>query len=92
MLGLAKLGPASWSYYARESTREDYWAGSGEEHGTWLGRGSAAAGLEGRMSTDELRRLFGEGRHPTTGEVLGRPLGERSVAGFALSLSPPKSV
>ena len=44
----------------------------------------------------ELARLFDEGRHPVTGEGLGRPYrhdAERTVVtGFALSFSPPKSV
>ena len=45
MLGLAKMGPASWRYYASEigAGHDDYWTAGGEDSGRWVGAGSAAA-------------------------------------------------
>ena len=96
MLGLAKMGPASWRYYASEigAGHDDYWTAGGEDSGRWVGAGSAAAGLAGKADLEQLGLLFGEGRHPLSGRVLGQPLGKSSspVAGFSLSFSAPKSV
>ena len=76
MMGLAKIGPDGWRYYAEEVGlgREDYFAGHGEEPGRWTGRGCKAIGLCGEVTPEQLSRLFGEGRHPVTGAALGRPL------------------
>ncbi len=108
MMGLAKMAPDGWRYYAEEVAlgREDYFAGHEEEPGRWVGRGAEALGLSGPVGPEEMSRLFGQGRHPETGEALGRPFGGDSadanckagqggvgqVAGYALSFSPPKSV
>ena len=74
MMGLAKMAPDGWRYYAEEVGlgREDYFAGHGEEPGRWLGRGAGALGLAGEVSPEQLSKLFGEGRHPLTGDALGR--------------------
>ena len=75
MMGLAKMAPDGWRYYAEEVGlgREDYFAGHGEEPGRWVGRGAGAIGLAGEVSPEQLSKLFGEGRHPLTGDALGRP-------------------
>ena len=74
-MGLAKMAPDGWRYYAEEVGlgREDYFAGHGEEPGRWTGRGAEALGLAGEVSPEQLSKLFGEGRHPLTGDALGRP-------------------
>ena len=94
MMGLTKMAPDGWAYYAREIAegKEDYFAK--EEPGRWLGRGTDDLGLGGSTEPEGLERLFGEARHPISGEALGRPFatGKRAVAGYALSFSPPKSV
>ena len=96
MMGLAKIPPDGWAYYAREIAAgvEDYFVGHGEETGRWIGRGAEALGLSGEVEIEGLSRLFGQGFHPVTGESLGRPFGtdKTAVAGYALSFSPPKSV
>lgn len=96
MMGLAKMAPDNWAYYAREIAAgvEDYFAGHGEETGRWVGRGADALGLSALTDPEELSRLFGLGLHPVTGAALGRPFGpdKNTVAGYALSFSPPKSV
>ena len=96
MMGLAKMAPDGWAYYAREIAAgvEDYFVGHGEETGRWVGRGAAALGLPGEADFEGLSRLFGHGFHPVTGVGLGRAFDPdaSTVAGYALSFSPPKSV
>lgn len=93
-MGLVKMAPDGWAYYATEiiSGREDYFAR--EEPGRWLGLGAEHVGLAGEVSALELERLFGQARHPRTEAALGRAFGHgrSAVAGYALSFSPPKSV
>jgi conjugative relaxase-like TrwC/TraI family protein len=96
VMGLAKMAPDGWAYYAAEIAAggEDYFAGHGDEAGRWVGRGAAALGLGGQVAPEALARLFGEGRHPGTGGYLGHRLpkgGPVPVAGYAISFSPPKS-
>ena len=81
MMGLAKMAPDGWRYYAEEVAlgREDYFAGHEEEPGRWVGRGAEALGLSGPVGPEEMSRLFGQGRHPETGEALGRPFGGDSA-------------
>ena len=100
MMGLAKMGPEGWRYYAEEIGlgREDYFAGHGEEQGRWVGRCAEALGLTGTVGPEEMERLFGHGRHPVTDKALGRRFahgkqgGAEGVAGYATSFSPPKSI
>lgn len=96
MMGLAKIAPGGWAYYAREIAAgvEDYFVGHGEEAGRWTGRGADALGLSGEVDSEGLSRLFGQDRHPVTDAPLGRPFGpdKTALAGYALSFSPPKSV
>jgi conjugative relaxase-like TrwC/TraI family protein len=96
MMGLSKIAPDGWAYYAREVAAgvEDYFVGHGEETGRWIGRGAEAVGLSGDGDGEGLSRLFGQGSHPLTDAALGRPFGpdKNTVAGYALSFSPPKSV
>ncbi len=96
MMGLAKMAPDGWAYYAREIAAgvEDYFAGHGEEKGRWIGRGVEPLDLSGEADAESLSRLFGHGLHPVTGLNLGRPFDAdtTAVAGYALSFSPPKSV
>ncbi|MCU1485980.1 MAG: transfer protein TraA, partial [Actinomycetia bacterium] len=91
------MTPSSVSYYTDTVAAgvEDYYAGRGEAAGEWVGNGSAAAGLEGEVSGEQLRRLF-EGIHPVTGELLGKSYrvrdGADRVTGWDLTFSAPKSV
>ncbi len=98
MLGLVKMAPAAWQYYASQVALglEDYFTGRGEAPGHWTGSGAVGLGLAGQVDPADLAALFGQGRDPRTGEALGRPFDHRAgsevVAGYSLSLSPPKSV
>jgi conjugative relaxase-like TrwC/TraI family protein len=90
---IAKLSVGREDYYVREvaENREEYLSGHGESPGRWLGRGAAALSQEGVASTEAFVRMF-HGRHPDTGEVLGRPHGEHGVPAFDVVLRPTKSV
>jgi conjugative relaxase-like TrwC/TraI family protein len=90
---IAKLSVGREDYYVREvaNNREEYLSGHGESPGRWLGRGAQALGQEGTASTEAFVRVF-HGRHPDTGELLGRGHGERGVPAFDVVLRPTKSV
>jgi conjugative relaxase-like TrwC/TraI family protein len=97
VLSRGKVTPATVSYYTDEVAPglEDYYAGRGEAAGAWVGSGSAAAGLAGEVSPEQLARLF-DAVHPDTGEALGAPYrvraGAQRVTGWDLTFSAPKSV
>ncbi|HEX8862595.1 MAG TPA: MobF family relaxase [Actinomycetes bacterium] len=90
---IAKLSVGREDYYVREvaQNREEYLSGHGESPGRWLGRGAATLDQDGIASTEAFVRVF-HGRHPATGELLGRPHGERGVPAFDVVLRPTKSV
>jgi hypothetical protein len=71
---IAKLSVGREEYYTRElaTDHQAYLSGHGESPGRWYGAGAATLGLEGEASPAGFRRMF-EGRHPTTGQLLGRP-------------------
>ena len=91
MLNIGKIRSDSIDYLtdAVAQGSEDYYSGSGEAPGVWLGAGAVSLGLEGEVTADELHRLLA-GQHPETGETL-RSTGA-SIPGFDLTLRAPKSV
>jgi conjugative relaxase-like TrwC/TraI family protein len=90
---VAKLAAGREDYYTRElaTDHEQYLSGHGESPGRWYGAGATTLGLQGEASVSGFRRMF-EGRHPDTGELLGRPHGRNAVPGFDVVLRPTKSV
>jgi len=90
---LAKLSVGREDYYVREvaENREEYLTGHGESPGRWYGAGATALGQEEITSTEAFRRIF-EGRHPETGELLGRAHGKGAVPSWDLVLRPVKDV
>jgi conjugative relaxase-like TrwC/TraI family protein len=90
---VAKLAAGREDYYTRElaTDHQQYLTGHGESPGRWYGRGAAALGLEGEASVEGFRRMF-QGRHPHTGELLGRAHGRNAVPAFDVVLRPTKSV
>ena len=90
---IAKLSVGREGYYTRElaSDHEQYLSGHGESPGRWYGASSSSLGLQGEASVEGFRRMF-EGRHPDTGELLGRPHGQNAVPAFDMVLRPTKSV
>jgi conjugative relaxase-like TrwC/TraI family protein len=90
---LAKLSVGREDYYVREvaHNREEYLSGHGESPGRWYGAGTTALGQQGIASTEAFKRIF-EGRHPDTGELLGRAHGKGAVPSWDLVLRPVKDV
>jgi conjugative relaxase-like TrwC/TraI family protein len=93
VLDVAKLTPGREDYYLERlaDDRQEYLSGHGESPGRWYGAGAASLGLDGEATKEEFRRLI-QGRHPETGELLGRAHGRHAVTGFDLVLRPSKSV
>ena len=86
---------ASARYYTGCLTEQE-----GELPGRWTGRQASTFGLSGEVSTEALELLL-SGRHPITGQVLGRELLDRvdrhgnvtkAVAGYDATFSAPKSL
>ncbi len=92
MLNIGKLGAGGERYYLDTvaSGVEDYYTGSGEAAGYWLGAGTAALGLCGIVQAEALRAVLGAA-DPTSGQRLTRA-GHRRVPGFDLTFRAPKSV
>jgi conjugative relaxase-like TrwC/TraI family protein len=94
MLSIGKMVAGSGEYYIATVAhgREEYYAGSGESPGFWLGEGAQRLGLEGAVDPDDLRLILA-GLSPQ-GEILtaGRVDDAKRVAGFDLTWSAPKSV
>jgi conjugative relaxase-like TrwC/TraI family protein len=90
---IAKLSVGREAYYTRElaTDHEQYLSGHGESPGRWYGAGADSLGLEGEASVAGFQAMF-EGRHPTTGELLGRPHGRNAVPALDVVLRPTKSV
>jgi conjugative relaxase-like TrwC/TraI family protein len=74
-----------------------YYAASGTPPGRWLGAGLAGlGGLDGigvgqEVTEAALTAVF-NGVDPVTGQLLGRGMSARAVAGFDLTFTVPKSV
>jgi TrwC relaxase len=68
-----------------------YYLDAGEPAGHWRGDGTLFLGLEGEVDDKAFLNLMA-GLDPATGEPLGRPYGEKSVRGFDVTASAPKSV
>jgi conjugative relaxase-like TrwC/TraI family protein len=90
---IAKLSVGREEYYTRElaTDHEQYLSGQGESPGRWYGASATSLGLQGEASVAGFQRMF-EGRHPDTGELLGRPHGRSAVPAFDVVLRPTKSV
>ncbi len=80
--------PAAYYLEVIANERDDYYLGSGEAPGRWIGGGAERLGLTGMVEADALRSVL-EGQDPSSGEPL---TGWRKIKGFDLTLSAPKSV
>ena len=94
MLSIGKMVARSEEYYLRTVARgsEEYYTGSGESAGTWVGEGSRLLGLAGEVDPDHSRAVFA-GASPE-GEILvsSRLPDSRRICGFDPTFSAPKSV
>ena len=83
-------GADAGSYYVEQLP--NYYLDSGEPRGTWLGTAAIELGLVGEVADDAFVALMG-GRDPRRAERdLGRHYDDKSVRGFDVTASAPKSV
>ena len=82
-------GADAGRYYVEALPR--YYLESGEPPGRWLGRGAGASDLEGDVDPEAFVAVL-SGFDPTGTWVRGRRYGEKSVRGFDVTCSAPKSV
>lgn len=94
MLSIGKMVAGSEQYYIRTvaTGREEYYTGSGESPGYWVGEGARRLGLDGEVAADDLRLVLA-GISPE-GEILTSRgvAATKRVTGFDLTWSAPKSV
>ena len=92
MLHLARVADQSARYYLDDLGDELRRVAPvhGVDAGRWMGGGTAGLGLSGPVDGPALQALLG-GRNPRTGHPLASTQ-HRSVAGFDLVFSTPKSV
>lgn len=92
MLSIGKLRAGRADYYLDTVANgaEEYYLGSGEAPGRWVGRGAERLGLDGTVGGRALRHVLA-GRRPD-----GRPLvagqGPERMPGFDCTFNAPKSV
>ncbi|HLZ37213.1 MAG TPA: MobF family relaxase [Mycobacteriales bacterium] len=93
VLSIGKLGRGAEGYYLRAVATgvEDYYLGSGEAPGRWVGSGAARLGLSGIVAPDDLRAVL-DGRDPATGRSLISVRRPDRLPGLDLTFSAPKSV
>lgn len=99
MLSIGKLANGQADYYlslagARvdrsasvSSGVEDYYTGGAEPPGRWTGDLAAELGLGGQVKAEDLKRQL-----EVQGDGLPEQLGRRTVPGYDLTFSAPKSV
>lgn len=96
MLTISKLRVGQEAYHLAGVARslDDYYTGSGEAQGQWVGGGAERLGLTGTVNADDLRAVLA-GLRPGTGGLT--PNGDtvrtnhRRVPGFDLTFKAPKS-
>lgn len=82
-------GPDAGAYYIEKEL--GYYLDAGEPPGIWHGDGAAALGLHGSIIDDDFLAVM-DGLDPHTAELLGTKHTDRTVRGFDVTCSAPKSV
>src|SRR5699024_7399076 len=80
MLSVAPMNAARAAYHELSLERglDDYYSEWGERPGRWWGGGARLLGLSGRAGPGSIQSLI-DGRDPTSGEFLRRPMGDRRI-------------
>jgi conjugative relaxase-like TrwC/TraI family protein len=94
MLSIGKMVAGAEDYYLGTVAqgKEEYYTGTGEAPGNWMGSGTEALGLRGKVAPDDLRAILA-GVSPEDGcPLAARRGGSSRVSGFDLTFSAPKSV
>jgi conjugative relaxase-like TrwC/TraI family protein len=96
MLSIAKLrvGQEAYQLSGVAQSLDDYYTGTGEAHGQWVGGSAARLGLTGQVDADDLRAVLaglapGNGGLTPNGDRLSAH--PRRVPGFDLTFKAPKS-
>ncbi|HEX4108121.1 MAG TPA: MobF family relaxase [Solirubrobacteraceae bacterium] len=94
MLSIGKLGVGQADYYLQAVGQgiEDYYAGTGEAPGRWLGTAATELALAGQVDADQLRSVLNGNRPDGSGPLTRAGQGTSRVPGFDLTFSAPKSV
>jgi conjugative relaxase-like TrwC/TraI family protein len=82
-------GADAGRYYVEDQL--GYYLDRGEPSGVWRGRGAERLGLRGVVDEDDFLGSMA-GQDPSTGRLLGTPHTEKTVRGFDVTCSAPKSV
>jgi conjugative relaxase-like TrwC/TraI family protein len=92
VLSIGKLAPARADYYLDTVAKgaEEYYVGSGEAPGRWVGRGSEYLGLEGDVVGRDLRAVLAG--HDRSGTSLLARQGPKRMPGYDCTFNAPKSV
>jgi conjugative relaxase-like TrwC/TraI family protein len=94
VLSIGKLGRGQEGYYLQAVARgvEDYYLGSGEAPGRWIGGGCGDLGLSGRVDAEALTAVL-DGRSPAQPRrsLLWHRRSDR-LPGYDLTFSAPKGV
>lgn len=92
MLSIGKLSPGRADYYLDTvaTGAEEYYLGSGEAPGRWVGRGALRLELSGEVGARELRQVLAGG--DGSGSHLLASQGPERMPGFDCTFNAPKSV
>jgi conjugative relaxase-like TrwC/TraI family protein len=94
VLSIGKLGRGQEGYYLQAVARgvEDYYLGSGEAPGRWIGGGCGGLGLSGRVDAEALRAVL-DARSPADPQrsLIWHRRPDR-LPGYDLTFSAPKGV
>jgi conjugative relaxase-like TrwC/TraI family protein len=82
-------GSGAGRYYTHHLP--SYYLDGDEPPGQWWGKAAGDLGLQGEVTPEAFHALL-DGKHPVSGDDLGRRMGEVSVRGFDATFSAPKSV
>ena len=93
MLSIGKMVAGAEDYYLGvvAQGKDEYYTGTGEAPGKWMGSGIGPLGLRGEVVPDDLRAILA-GVSPEDGSPLTSRRGGSRVSGFDLTFSAPKSV
>lgn len=83
-------GADAGAYYVE--ALPNYYLDSAEPRGVWLGDGAAQLGLAGEVDDEAFLALMGGMDPQRSDRHLGRAYDEKSVRGFDVTCSAPKSV
>jgi conjugative relaxase-like TrwC/TraI family protein len=94
MLSIGKIALGQHRYYERQVARggDDYYSGRGEAPGEWVGSGTDALGLSGRVSAEQFGALIAGCDPRDPGIRLRASEQDPKIAAFDLTFSAPKSL